>query len=236
MVYATAARGFKAGGFNAAALPGSEEYGAEHTWNYEGGVKTLLAGDRLSVNTSVFYMQWDDMQVNVPNPFVLGQFYILNAGKATSKGLEVELNTKLFAGCDFFAGVGYTSARFGDGSFSNGVPVDGKRISNAPNYTADFGGQYSMAITSSTRAYARAEVVFRGDYFYDDANTQSQEAYTVSNFRGGMKGQRLFGEVWIRNAFDTRYIPLAFPFRSQSGFLGEMGAPRTFGVRLGVTF
>ena len=111
-------------------------------------MKTLLAGERLSVNTSVFYIQWDDMQVNVPNPFVPGQFYIANAGSATSKGIEVELNTRLFDGCDFFCGVGYTNARFGDGSFSNGVAVDGKRISNAPNYTADFGGQYSMAITS----------------------------------------------------------------------------------------
>jgi iron complex outermembrane receptor protein len=93
-----------------------------------------------------------------------------------------------------------------------------------------------MAITSSTRAFARAEVVFRGDYFYDDANTAGQDAYTISNFRGGVKGRRLFGEAWVRNAFDTQYIPVAFPYQTPSGFLGEMGAPRTFGVRLGVTF
>ena len=238
MVYATAARGFKAGGFNAAALPGSEAYGEEHSWNYEGGVKTLVAGSRVSVNAGVFYIQWEDLQANVPNPFVPGQFYIANAGSATSKGVELEFNARLFEGCDFFAGAGYTNARFDAGTFSNGSAVGGNRISNTPNYTADFGGQYAVAVTSKATAFARAEVVFRGDYQYDDANTQSQEAYTVSNFRGGVRGKYLFGEAWVRNAFDTSYIPLAFayPGLAPSGFIGEMGAPRTFGVRAGVTF
>ena len=43
-------------------------------------------------------------------------------------------------------------------------------------------------------------------------------------------------EAWIRNAFDTRYIPIALPYGSPSGFIGEMGHPRTFGVSAGVTF
>jgi iron complex outermembrane receptor protein len=236
MIYATAARGFKAGGFNPLAVPGSEAYGVEHSWNYEAGVKALVAGQRLQLNADVFYIEWDDLQVNLPLPFSLGQFYIANAGNATSKGVELELTSRVFAGCDFFAGVGYTNARFGDGSISGGLPVDGNRISNAPNYTADFGGQYTVAISSRASAYGRAEVVFRGDYFYDDSNREGQDAYTISNFRGGIRGQRLFGEAWVRNAFDTKYIPLAFQYQSASGYIGEMGAPRTFGVRVGVTF
>jgi outer membrane receptor protein involved in Fe transport len=44
--------------------------------------------------------------------------------------------------------------------------------------------------------------------------------------------------VYVRNAFDTRYIPLAFPYASfaPSGFMGEMGAPRTAGASVGVHF
>jgi hypothetical protein len=52
----------------------------------------------------------------------------------------------------------------------------------------------------------------------------------------GVRGRRLFGELWTRNAFDTRYVPLAFPFATASGFVGEPGAPRTFGLRAGVVF
>jgi outer membrane receptor protein involved in Fe transport len=46
----------------------------------------------------------------------------------------------------------------------------------------------------------------------------------------------VFGEFWIKNAFDTQYIPLAFPYSTQSGFIGESGRPRTLGVSVGVTF
>ena len=42
----------------------------------------------------------------------------------------------------------------------------------------------------------------------------------------------------MKNAFDTRYIRVAFAYDAfaPSGFVGEMGRPRTFGVRAGVTF
>ena len=49
---------------------------------------------------------------------------------------------------------------------------------------------------------------------------------------------RWLAEVWVRNAFNTEYIPLAFPYPNfaPSGFMGEMGAPRTVGVSVGVRF
>ena len=53
-VYGTAARGFKAGGFNAASPAGAEAYGQEHSWNYEGGVKTSALGERLSASIAAF--------------------------------------------------------------------------------------------------------------------------------------------------------------------------------------
>jgi iron complex outermembrane receptor protein len=176
------------------------------------------------------------MQVNSPNPAVPAQFFIENAAGAASKGLEIEVSTRLAPGCDVFASVGYSGARFDDGSFSNGMPVGGNRLSNAPRYTADAGGQYTVPVRRNLSAYVRADVVFRGGYFYDDANTAKQEAYSLANFRGGVRGRLVFAEVWTRNAFDTHYVPVAFPFATASGFLGESGAPRTFGLRAGVSF
>ena len=86
--------------------------------------------------------------------------------------------------------------------------------------------------------FGRAEAVFYGEMEYDDANTARQEAYSVANFRAGVRGGFLFAEAWVRNAFDTRYIPVAFaygPF-APSGFVGESGRPRTFGISGGVGF
>ena len=73
---------------------------------------------------------------------------------------------------------------------------------------------------------------------YDDLNMAGQEAYSLANFRGGARGRYLFAEAWIRNALDTHYVPVAFAYGqlAPSGFIGEMGRPRTFGVNAGVSF
>jgi iron complex outermembrane receptor protein len=238
MVYATAARGYKAGGFNAASPAGAEAYGEESSWSYETGAKTRWFADRLSVHAALYYLDWSDLQVNLPNPLVPGQFFIANSAGATSKGVELEVNARPLAGCDFFAGFGYSDAAFDEGSMSNGLAVGGRRLANTPRYTADFGGQYTVALTGGAQVYGRAEVAVRGSYFYDDVNTESQEAFSLASFRAGARGRRLFAEAWIRNAFDTRYVPIAFayPGLAPSGFVAEAGAPRTFGVRAGLTF
>jgi iron complex outermembrane receptor protein len=238
MVYGTAARGFKAGGFNAASPPGSEAYGEEHSWNYEVGVKASWLDHRLFANGAVFVINWRDLQVNIPNPFVPAQFYIGNAGRATSKGFELELGARPLERIDLFGGIGYTNARFGDGSVSGGVNVSGNRVSNMPQYTANAGIAYSRAVHRAATLRVRAEIVGYGDLQYDDANTAGQGAYSLTNFRAGVHGTRVFAEGWVRNAFDTAYIPIAFAFPglAPSGFLGESGTPRTYGIRAGVTF
>ena len=63
---------------------GSEAYGEEHTWNVEGGLKTTWAGGRVTANAAVFRIDWDDLQLNLPDPAVPAQFYIANVGGATS--------------------------------------------------------------------------------------------------------------------------------------------------------
>jgi hypothetical protein len=131
-----------------------------------------------------------------------------------------------------------TRARFGAGTTSSGLDVSDKKIPNTPEYTASFGTDLSQPISSAIRLYGRAEVVFYGPFKYDDGNFAGQDAYSLSNFRFGVRGSRLFTEAWIRNAFDTKYVPVAFAYGqlAPSGFVGEPGRPRTFGITAGVTF
>ena len=238
MVYASVARGFKAGGFNPASPAGREAYGEEHTWNVEGGVKTRWAEGRVTTNASVFRIDWADLQLNLPNPTVPGQFYISNVGSAASSGVEFEVNARVHPSVDVFTAVGFTHARFDEGSVSSGVPVGGKTIPNTPDYTATIGAQLSRPVRPGISVYARGEATFYGAFQYDDLNTASQDAYSLANFRGGARGRYLFAEAWIKNAFDTRYVPVAFAYGAlaPSGFIGEMGRPRTFGVNAGVSF
>lgn len=237
MTYASVGRGFKAGGFNPASPSGSEAYGEEHTWHLEGGLKSQWNGGRVTTNVAVFHIDWNDLQLNLPNLQVPGQFYIANVGQAGSDGVELELNARPLAGVDLFGAFGYTHARFGQGSVSSGVDVSGKNVPNTPDYTATVGTQLSRSLAPVT-LYGRAEVVFYGAFQYDEANSAGQEAYSLANLRVGVRGKYLSGEAWVRNAFDTNYIPVAFAYGplAPSGFVGESGRPRTFGITFGMTF
>jgi iron complex outermembrane receptor protein len=236
-VYGTVARGFKAGGFNPASPAGSEAYDEEQTWNFEGGVKTLLAKGRVAFNAAAFYIDWSNLQLNVPNPLVPAQLYIANVGDATSAGFEFDVTARPAPGVDVFGAFGYTHARFSDGSTSLGADISGNEIPNTPDYTASLGLQYGRALNSNYTLYGRAEVVFYGAFSYDDSNAQGQDAYSLTNLRGGVRRKQLFAEAWMRNAFNTSYVPVALPlFFAPSGYVGENGAPRTFGLSFGVTF
>lgn len=236
--YLSVSRGFKAGGFNPASPAGSENYGEEHAWNAEGGVKTLWANGRVSANAAVFRISWDDMQLNVPNPHVPAQFFIANVGHATSTGFELDVNARPHARVDLFGTFGLTHGRFGAGSRSSGVDVTGNELPNAPGYTASMGLQCTQSVGRSMSGYGRAEVVFYGAYHYDDLNSAGQDAYALANVRAGLRIGRLLVEGWVKNAFDTRYIPVAFAYSglAPSGFLGENGRPRTVGVTTRVLF
>jgi iron complex outermembrane receptor protein len=236
-IYGTVARGFKAGGFNPTAPPGGEAYDQEHNWNYEGGVKTSAFNGRVAASVAAFHIDWRDLQLNVPNPFVPAQFYIANAAGATSNGVEFELHARPDRSLDLFGGAGFIHARYKDGSVASGVDIAGNTLANAPSYTADVGVQYGRALRGPLALFVRAEAICYGSYEYDEANAAGQDAYTLTNLRVGVRGKRAYGELWLRNAFDTTYIPTAFPFPgAPSGFLGENGAPRTIGVRFGVGF
>src|SRR6185503_19866788 len=93
-LYGTVSKGIKAGGFNPASPAGAEAYGQAHSWNYDGGIKSSAANGRVTESAAVFRIDWRDLQVNVPNPSVPGQFFITNAGGAANSGAEFELSAR----------------------------------------------------------------------------------------------------------------------------------------------
>jgi iron complex outermembrane receptor protein len=239
MVYGSVARGFKAGGFNPAAPAGSEVYDEEAAWHVEGGVKTFWANRRVSASAAVFFIDWNDLQLNQPDPFVPARFYIANVGAAASRGVELELQARVHEHARMFGSFGYTHARFSPGSLSNDLPVDGNRLPNTPEFTAMIGGELARPIGGNASVFGRVEVTALGAFEYDDLNTARQDAFALADIRVGLRARRLVLEGWVRNVFDTRYVPIALQFDPRvapSGFIGEPGRPRRFGVSLGVEF
>lgn len=239
MVYGSISRGYRAGGFNPLSPEGRETYDPETSLNYELGAKTAWFENRLSANFAFFYIDWQELQLNLPMNTVDQQYYIANSGEASSKGTEVELNARPMQNWDIFAGFGYTDAKFSSGATAmwnnSAVPVGGNRLIFTPEYTAAGGTQYAWKITSGATLYARAEMVAYSSYYYNAVNTASQDAYSLVNFRAGVHGARWKAEAWVKNAFDTDYIPIALEYGA-GRLVGESGAPRTFGMRVWVDY
>ena len=67
---------------------------------------------------------------------------------------------------------------------------------------------------------------------------EGQDAYALTNLRVGGRGKFLFAEALgaqrVRHAIHPGGVRLRPA--GASGFIGEMGRPRTFGVNAGVTF
>ncbi|MDH3585362.1 MAG: TonB-dependent receptor, partial [Phycisphaerae bacterium] len=240
MVYANWSRGFKAGGFNAVAPAGEAEIAEETSSTYEVGVKVQGWDDQLTVNAALFHIDWEDLQLDVPNLMVPGRFFVDNVGKARSSGFEVETNLQVRPGWDVFGGVGYLDTRFHSGSTTLGAPIGGNDLPFAPHTTWNVGTQFQQDLECcGLILYGRAEVTGYSGYFYEATNAANQDTFNLANFRLGVRKGNWNAEAWVRNAFDTDYVPLAFPFDpalTPSGFAGEAGAPVTYGVTVGIRF
>jgi iron complex outermembrane recepter protein len=243
MIYGSFGQGYKAGGFNGAAPIGNEAYAEEQAWHFETGLKMVAVDGKLTANTSVFYIDWSAMQFDQVNPNTWAQFYTSNVGPARAEGVEFDLNARPHQKVDIFGAVGLTRARFGDGSTTtdtnNNNGLDGKIIPNTPGLTMSGGAQLSQPVSSGVTLYGRGEIWLNSGFEYNETNTQRQTQFSLVNYRIGLKHQRMFGEAWVKNALDTRYIPVAFAYQNAlagSGFVGEVGAPRTYGIRIGYNF
>jgi len=126
MLYATASKGFKAGGFNQAAsvrnpsAPSSFE--PETLTAYELGSKNRFLDKRLQVNVEVFY--WDYKNHQEPHINLDGQdqidFAYTNAGKATSSGADLEVEWQATRADRLNGSVEYNHSHYN--SFTYDVP------------------------------------------------------------------------------------------------------------------
>jgi iron complex outermembrane recepter protein len=248
--YGTIARGYKAGGFNpppagTQAPARSEQYDTEHTWNYEIGYRIRGFGGRLEVSAALFYTDWEDLQLNQQYPGTAGQYFIGNAGAAYSKGIELEARYRPIRMLDIFGGASVMEARFRSGSTAYNAnlgfneDVGGNRVPYAPEFKALAGAEARWDLDRKVMLYARAQVTVFGDFEYDASNAEGQSAYSLVDFRAGLRGRNWFIEGWAANALDTDYVPIAIPYAqlgAPSGYVGESGAPATFGIRAGLLF
>ena len=95
LLYFSASRGYKEGGFNGRpSAPGEvNSFGPEYVWTYELGSKNKWDEHRLRVNVDIFLMNYTNIQLTSleagPDETVLQ--VVENAGNAKIKGAELDM-------------------------------------------------------------------------------------------------------------------------------------------------
>lgn len=223
--YASVSRGFKSGGFNLSSDPG-KSYDSEYTWNYEIGFKSKLADNKVMLNAAIFYIDWQDLQVEQPS---YPDYIIDNAAEATSKGFELEARALPVSWLDIYGSYGYADAEFDEYKL-NGVDYSGKNVPNAPNHT------YSLGTTMRflDHWFFNTEVNGTGKIYYNTENSKEQTSYEIVNLKVGYETERFDIYLWAANILDEAYSTRAFEM--SGNWYARSGDPRTVGIEVGLRF
>ena len=252
MTYVSAARGYKAGGFNLDRVQSANglssggsgitpvddtAFPGEFVDSYELGLKSTLAGGNLLVNAALFQQTFSDFQLNS----FLGTSYVVRSiPELKSRGLDLDVIWQTpVDGLLVQGGATYLNAKFGDDQLPD---IDLALLPAAtpgfmPKWQTNVSATYEWDVAE--RMLAR---VYLGARYTGDHNTGSdldpqkfQEAYTVVDARVvlGARNRRWAVELWGRNLTEETYSQVGFDAPIQTGSWNAfLGAPRTYGVTL----
>jgi iron complex outermembrane receptor protein len=265
LVYATAARGVKTGGFNANAVNTEFfTYGAETNWTYEAGIKTSWFGGALVANADVFYVDWMDINAQKQLPFstlsVVG-----NNGDASVKGIEAQIAYKPTRTLSFTASGALLDPKYKSGVIDGEVSFICGELANSTvtssNCTSNVGGnqiartsdkQFALGaawnvpdIVDGVDGYVRTDYSWQSSKYSTGLNLQKQGAISLLNARAGLKYGNFELAIWAKNLLQEKYISRATVVAStaDSGPVSGVsytrvypGERRTLGVDLSVQF
>jgi iron complex outermembrane receptor protein len=243
LIYATYAKGFKAGGYNLGGL--APAYLPETLTDYEVGFKLDLFDRRLRLNGAGFYYGYTDMQVVVAK---LTSNENVNAGTSKIYGAEFEVTAIPIAGLELDASAAVLHSEFT--KFDTFDPTNpslgiislaGNRLPFTPKYTASYGIQYTFD-TSVGSIILRGDGQSKSQVYFDQFNTalNQEGASTILNASLGWKdlNDRLSATAYVKNINNGLYKNGTFVGGGAVGWPinGRYDPPRTYGVRFGAKF
>ncbi len=257
-VYASVAKGYKAGGFNTQIfadimqellknqMMGSRgmtqytshvyedasatEYKPETSWNFEVGAHLNPAAG-LTVNADAFWIECSNQQVTVmPEGNATGRL-MSNAAKSRSIGFEAAANYRHPMGWEFNATWGFTEAKFRDFQYSDDVNYKGNHLPYAPQNTISLAAGKDWHFNGFFDGlYVGGRYDMVGKIWWNEDNSLSQPLYGLLSARVTLRHNNAALTFYGRNLTDTDYN--VFYFKSVSREFYAKGLPVTGGVKL----
>ncbi len=228
MIYYTYSEGFRLGGYNMlrpnSVLP--ENYESDKLFNHEVGLKSEWWDNRLRVNVSAFYMEWQDMQREIYDPFLVGTKAHANIGDAESVGVEANFTLQLIEelkveGSYFQSNSEITQDFWFSQVFDDGViaPEDdwlvatkGQDLAIAPDNKWWLGLEYTFADKfMGANWWMRYDHSYQGSQSHDWSSAQnglsSIPSWSVANMSIGFwTDNDLTVTFTVNNVFDERAV------------------------------
>ena len=236
MIYARVAKGFTPGGPNNE-IPNAvvqSSYHSSTTLNYELGLKSQFLDQRLTMDLSVFDIEWRNIQVvaNIKNFLTT-----TNAGSARSEGFEWAFDYILVKGLSINWNGAYTFARLTEDAPESVGGLAGDRLPSVPLWQSSIGVQYQQRIAQGYSAFIGLNWRFTGDRFADfvpatAAPRQRMPSYRILDLRAGVEAEGWSVALYAKNLANA----IAFNYLSPeiNGGQGPQSAslytPRTIGV------
>ncbi len=252
MAYASAARGYKAGGFNldrvqsgngfsdgpAGIFPVADtSFPGEFVDSFELGSKTSWQGGNLLLNAALFHAKYTNFQLNS----FIGTSYVVRAiPELTTQGVDMDLlwQTRL-DGLSLQGGATYTDAKYGNDALPDTALalLPGSTASFAPKWALTGGITYQWDFNASLMG--RINIGAKHTTAYNTGSDLSpyklQPAYTLVNARltVGAISKHWQVDLWGNNLTNKTYMQVGFDAPIQTGsYNAFLGAPRTFGLTL----
>lgn len=235
MLYARLASGFRSGGSN---LSG-QTFKPDETRNYELGLKADFLERTLSIDASVYYIDWKDIQLYVNDPATFLNI-LSNGGTAKSQGVELTVQAKPTSGLMIGGWISWGEAELTEDLPPNSLirGSDGDRLPYSQNFSGKFGFEQSFPI-GSLDGYFGADVTYTDDretefaFNFPGFVRDSLDSYTQGNLRAGVQSGSWTANLYVNNVSDERG-PLSRTGDDNNFIIYTQ--PRTFGLSLAVTF
>jgi len=245
--YVTVSRGFKAGGWNPDITKRSTarevRFDSEKVTNYEAGLRTQFMDRRLTINLTGYHMDYDDLQISQFLP-ATSEFIITNAGKAVIDGAELEVIARPSPWLIVRAGGAYNDAHYTEFLSGTGGDFTGQQFTNAPKWSGYISGDVTIPVKEGLDMLLHGDYRYESKVYFDDSRTVNQGlaysrgSYGLLNARIGVQSSNgLEISLYAQNLTNKRML-----LNRTNDLLGlgividSYGAPRTYGVRFGVTF
>ncbi|MDR0182845.1 TonB-dependent receptor [Lysobacter arvi] len=248
MGFASLAKGYKAGGFNALQI--GSEFENEDVWNFETGIKHALPDYRLAYNVSAFYYVYDNRQAVTLDMTTEIPRFLVNTSDQEAYGVDFDLRWQATDGLGFDFNAEYLDSTFKTYVNPQGLDLGGQPT-GAPEWSFAAGANYVWRLADAGNVRASARYSYVGECRSNDESVsvlgcgrfgqaEAGEAQEILDARiGWTSATGHWGiAVYGNNLLDNQYVN-SFGTYGMT-VLGTVGArmtpPRTYGVELTANF